>query len=178
MGDGVFFVGVYTVAAERRRGGFIGFFRFATDNVRRVADRRRTCGYGFDHDRIRANFRARTHRKTAQHLRTTTDNHARLQCWVAFRAALERCATERHALINCAIITNLGGLTNHDAHAMINEHAPPHRGTGVNFNPSEPTRDVRDKARQPIQFIQPQSMRQAVNRQCVKTGVAGNHFPR
>ena len=110
--------------------------------------------------------------------RTTTDNHARLECWVAFRATLKRRAAQCHALINRAIIANLGGLANHDAHAVVYEYAPPHRRTRVNFNPCEPTRDVRDKTCQPIQFIQPQGVRQTVNGQCVKTGVAGNHFPR
>ena len=111
--------------------------------MRRITDGRCASGDRFNHHRIRTDFRARADRETAQDLRTATHDYAIFQRRVAFRAAFKRCAAERHALINRAIVTDFCRFTNHDAHAVINEHAPSHFRTRMNLNSGQPARYMR-----------------------------------
>jgi hypothetical protein len=55
---------------------------------------------------------------------------------VTFAAVFARTA-EGYALVEQAAVANFAGFTNHDPHAVINEHASADCGAWMDLNPSD-----------------------------------------
>jgi hypothetical protein len=55
-------------------------------------------------------------------------------------------AAEHNAFINQAIITDLGGLSHHHTHTVVNKKSPPDFRTRVDFNSCEPSAKMRNQA--------------------------------
>ena len=85
---------------------------------------------------------------------------------------IERGTAQRDALIDRAIVPNLGGLSDHYPHAMINKDTPSDLGARVNLNSGRPARELRHESSQPTQIRLPETMRQPVQRQSVHAGIA------
>lgn len=54
-------------------------------------------------------------------------------------------AAEGHPLVEHDPIADLGGLADHHAHAVVNEEAATNAGAGVDLDPGEEARDLRDQ---------------------------------
>jgi hypothetical protein len=146
------------------------------DHARRVADRRRTGGHRLDHHRAGTDLGPITDLETAQHLRTGADHHATTQRRMPLGAAVKRGAAQRHALIDRAVIADHRRFADHHAHAVIDEHAPPHRGARVDFDAGEHAPDVRNEASEPGETAAPAEIRRAMQHQRVDARIAGEHF--
>src|SRR6185436_1284323 len=92
-------------------------------------------------------------------------------------ALVPRGTTQRDAVIERAVVADPRGFTDHDSHPMVDEKTPADGGARVNFNPGQPAADVGDEARQPFQAPAPQPMREPMEKQCVKSRVAGDDLP-
>src|SRR5690625_168771 len=79
-------------------------------------------------------------------------------------------------MIKRTAIPDLGRLTDHDTHAMINEKTSADTRPGVNLDPSQPARDHGKKARQPTQAMPPQPVITPMHDDCMDTGVTGQHL--
>ena len=75
---------------------------------------------------------------------------------MALGALGQRGAAERHALVDRAVVADLGRLADHDAHAVVDEDAPADRRAGVDLDAGEEARQMRDEARQPVQAVAPE----------------------
>ncbi|MNF70427.1 hypothetical protein D3C84_523360 [compost metagenome] len=85
-------------------------------------------------------------------------------------------AAQGHALINSDVVADLGGFTDDDAHAMVDEETSTDLGPRMDLDPGQPATEVRHQARQPLQVRAPQHRRQTVNPDGVHAGVAGQDF--
>src|SRR5262249_14972758 len=83
----------------------------------------------------------------------------------------------RDAVVERAVVADLGRFTDHDAHAMIYEEPAPDSCPRMNLDSSEPARQVRNEPRKPFQPPGPQPVRRAVHDKRVKARVARKHLP-
>ena len=102
--------------------------------------------YGFGDHGVGTNLGTFAHGKAAQHFRARADNHAVFQRRMAFFAAIERRAAQRHALINRAIIAHHGSLADDHAQPVVDEHAMANLRAGVNFNAGAHPPEMAEKA--------------------------------
>ena len=61
----------------------------------------------------------------------------------AFLRAFPDAGAQRDALVDRAVVADLGGLADDDTHAVIDEEAATNGGARVNLNPSPETGDLR-----------------------------------
>src|SRR5512143_3699222 len=81
-------------------------------------------------------------------------------------------------MIKRAIVVDLGGFADHDAHAVIDEHAAPDGRPGVDLDPGQEPSPMRDPAREPAKTPTPQPVRhRAVPDQRVEARIAGEDLP-
>ena len=93
-------------------------------------------------------------------------------------AFIPRRTAERHAVIERAVVADFSGLADHDAHAVIDEKTPADLRARVNFDAGEKAANMRDHARKPAQALAPEPVREPVDQQRMKAGIAGDDFPR
>ncbi|MNJ59958.1 hypothetical protein D3C77_556650 [compost metagenome] len=91
-------------------------------------------------------------------------------------ALIPASAAEGHALINSHVITNLGGFTDDDTHAMVDKETTTDLGPRMNLDPGQPATEVRHQPRQPFQFVAPQHAGQSMDPDRMHAGVAGQDF--
>ena len=87
-------------------------------------------------------------------------------------------AAERDALIDEHVVANLGGLADDDAHAVVDEQAPPDFCAGMNLDSGEQTRKLADHASEQLGVALPEPMRAAMEPDCVQTRVGEHDFER
>jgi hypothetical protein len=92
-------------------------------------------------------------------------------------ALVPGCPAKRDAVIEGAIVPDLGRLADHYPHAVIDEEPPSDRGARVYFNAGQPAPDMRDEAPEPLQIRRPQKMAEAMEHHGVESRVARDHFP-
>ena len=68
-------------------------------------------------------------------------------------------AAQGHLVVNRAVVADLGGFAEHDAHAVVNEQAAPDFGAGVNFNAGKAAAPLADHAGQEKTLMTVQPMR-------------------
>src|SRR5262249_34915468 len=86
-------------------------------------------------------------------------------------------AAQGHAVVQRAVVAELGGLADHHAHAVVDESAPADLRPRMDLDAGEEARAGRSKPRQPAQFHAPEGVRQAVDEQRVEARVAGDDLP-
>ena len=96
---------------------------------------------------------------------------------MAFGAFVERGATQRHALVNGAAITNLGGLAHHHPHRMVKKHPLANACAGMDFYASQKPGNVRDKAPQPLEILLPAPVGWPVQEHRMQARVTGDDLP-
>ena len=83
-------------------------------------------------------------------------------------------AAQGHAVVDGAVVADLAGLTEHDAHAVVDEQAPADGSTGVDLDAGAAASVLADPPgqKEPLVLVQP--VRNAVIDQNMKTGVQQN----
>ena len=118
-----------------------------------------------------------------QHLSTRADDHVVAQRRVSFLVALRvgilrgGYAAQRHAVIQCDIVTDNRRLTDNNAHAVVDEKILSYPGAGMDFNAGHETADLRNPARQNAPTPVPQRMCKRVKDDGVETGITQNDLP-
>jgi hypothetical protein len=75
------------------------------------------------------------------------------------------------------VVADLGGLADHHAHAVIDEHSPPYARAGMDLDARQNAADVRRRATDPAQAMPPEPMRDLVQPERMQARVARQHFP-
>src|SRR5258706_4287721 len=164
------------VAADRigRKARLVA--RFFLNNPCRYTDRR-SAGWNISDDNgIGSDARPVTDCYRAQNLGAGPQHHPIAQRGMAL-AFIPRCAAERDAVVNSAVVADFSGFADHNANAMIDEKAAPDLRSGMDLNTGKEAAEMRCQAREPPQPCTPQIVRKAVHQQCMKTRVAGDDFP-
>src|SRR5690606_30054758 len=87
------------------------------------------------------------HHDRPQHFGTSTHHHTIFQGWMAL-AFIPGGTTQRHTMVQGAVVTDFRRFPDHHAHAMVDKKAPANGGTGVNLNAGHPAAESRQYARQ------------------------------
>ena len=96
---------------------------------------------------------------------------------LTFRIGRRRNATKGHPMIQSHIVTNDGGLANHQATAVINHQALANASRRMNLNLREQTRQPAHTARHKVKSMMPQIMRQPMKQQRMKSRIKKRHLP-
>src|SRR4030095_16882860 len=96
---------------------------------------------------------------------------------VTLFAAVERSAAQGDALVDGAPVAPLRRLADHHAHAVVDEHAAPDPGAGVDLDAGKPATEVGGEAPEAAQAIQPEQARELVDVDRMEPRIAGEHFP-
>ncbi len=89
-----------------------------------------------------------------------------------------RCATQRDAVIEGAVVADLGGLADDDAHAVVDKYPATDDRARMDLDPGEPPAPMRQPAGEPPQSPAPERMGDpAVPDQCVQPRVASQDLP-
>ena len=83
---------------------------------------------------------------------------------------------ERYTVVNRAVITNLGGFTDNDAHAVVNKQAFADLGTRVYLNTGHMPCKLRQCTRKKEMLVLVQPMRLTVVKQGMKALIEQNNF--
>ena len=103
------------------------------DYLTRHADDHRMVGDGLRDDCVCADTGITADRDVAQHLRARADDDAIADRGMALHR-LQRCATQRHALIDRDVITDDRSLADDDTAAMVDEDAGSDLCTGMDLD--------------------------------------------
>ena len=163
--------------AHPGRGLFTRGVDLGLDDACRIAHRGGARRHRLHDHGARADTRPVAHHKTAQHLRVGTDDHALAQRGMAFGALGQRGAAQRHALVDGAVVADLGGFAHHHTHAMVDEDPAADGGAGMDLDAREKTRHLGGEAPQPVQVHAPEGMGPAVHDDGMETRITGHHLP-
>ena len=145
------------------------------DHSPRHANHRRISRHFLDHDRVGTNTRVIAHLERPQHLRASADHHVVTEGRMTL-ALVPTGAAEGDPLIQGAVVADLGGFADHDAHAMINEKPPADSSARMNLDPGQPAGDSRQKARQPFQAQSPQRMVEPMEQERMNARIGGENL--
>src|SRR5215472_8627819 len=110
------------IGVERWHGRLLG--AAAADRPGRHANHRRAVGHLREHDGGGCDASAVADPERPQYLRAGTDDDAVAEGWVSLLAelaALRRAAAQSHAVIECAVVADLGRFADDEAHAVVDE---------------------------------------------------------
>ena len=176
--QGIITIGGQSIRGKHARGSiFARTQHLFFNNACGITHRGCTGRYFLDHNGVGANLGALTYRERAKHLGTGTNDGAATERGMPLGAFGERGAAESDALIDRAIITDLGGFTDDHAKAMINEYPPTNRRPGVNFNARQTARNMGNKSSYPFETCTPAGIGPAMHHDRVQTGIAGQDLP-
>ena len=91
-------------------------------------------------------------------------------------ALLPRGTSQRHSMIEGAVVTDFRGFTNHHTHTMVNKEAPANVCARVNFDSGQPARQGRENACQPAEFRLPEAMVQTMPEHRVDAWIGGQNL--
>jgi hypothetical protein len=130
-----------------------------------------------DH-RVGADPGALAHRDRAQDLRAGADDDIRLQRRMPLDVHLRpridrrRDTAQRHTLVKCHVVADLGRLADHHPEAVVDDEAPADGRPGMDFDAGGEPPDLRDDARQQEQTPLPQRVAQPEQQQRMQARVA------
>src|SRR5215469_8412155 len=107
----------------------------------------------------------------AQDFGAGAHHHVIAQSGVAF-AGFVAGATQGYALVEENVVADFGGLSNDDAHTVIDEEAAADRSARMDLDTCKEAADLGDDARRERNAPAVQLMRQPVREDGVKTGIA------
>ena len=91
----------------------------------------------------------------------------------------KRRTAKRYTLIDRAVVSNLCGLSNHNAHPMIDKHTLAELGPRMNLNPRQPTGDHGNQSGEPLQKSNPAApelMCQTMQPQGMQARISGQNL--
>lgn len=147
------------------------------DHARLHADNRRVGRHLLQHDRIRADAAVIANVERTEHLCARRNKHIVANRRVALAGVVSG-AAEGHAMVNRAIVTDLGGFADDNAHAVVNEQAAANGRARVDLDAGHMARKLRKPAREekPLMFVQP--VRLPVQDQRVKALIQQEYLER
>ena len=80
-------------------------------------------------------------------------------------------AAQRHAVVDGAVVPDLGGLPEHNTHAVVNEQLAADFGAGMDLDAGEMPRQLTDEPCAEKPFVPIQKMCDLVRDQHMKTGI-------
>mmetsp|Transcript_39169 Transcript_39169/g.91926 ORF Transcript_39169/g.91926 Transcript_39169/m.91926 type:complete len:325 (-) Transcript_39169:72-1046(-) len=163
--------------AHLGRRGLTGQLAGSLDDAGRVANGGRPGRHRLGDDRAGADAGPCPDREAAQHAGIGADDHARAQGRMALGALGQRGATQSHALVDGAALTDFGHLADDDAHAVVDEDPAADARPRVDLDAGQKAAPVRQPTRQPLVAMVPQPVRAAVEHQRMQAGVARQHLP-
>jgi len=92
---------------------------------------------------------------------------------VALGTLVEACATQRHSLIDGAVITDFGCFPDDHAKSVVDEHPTTNLSARMNFDASEHAAQVGDEAGQPVPIALPETVGQAMDHDRMQARIAG-----
>ena len=110
-----------------------------------------------------------------QHLGSGTDQYVVANGRMPLAGVLAGTA-QGHAVIDGAVIADLGGFAEHDPHAVVNEQPLTDLGPRMNLDTRKVTGNLADQAGQEQQFVPIQPMGDPVGHQHMKSRIQQNHF--
>ena len=155
----------------------VELFAGEADDPAGHADDRRIGRHLAQDDRIGRNARVVANLERAEHLRARADHDVVAERRVPLADVLAR-AAERHALIEQAVVADLGGLAYDDAGAVVDDEAAADVRAGVDLDARPHLRPLRDRARQKAASMPVQPVRDAVIDRRVQTVVEQQNFQR
>ena len=87
-------------------------------------------------------------------------------------------AAQGHAVVDRAVVTNLGGLAKHDAHAVVDDEAAAYLCAGVDLYTRSVAADLRDHTREKQQVMLIAPMRAAMIEHGLHTGIQKQNLKR
>ena len=87
-------------------------------------------------------------------------------------------AAERHALVNRAVISHLGGFADHCAHTVVNENTASDFCPRMNLDPGEKPGHMTHPASKGVPALDPAPVTQPPELHRVKPGIGEKHFMR
>ncbi len=145
------------------------------DDTSGNAHHRCTRRYSLGDHRVGTDLGTLAYFKGTENLRSGTNHHTVSDRGMSL-ALVPAGSAKGYALVKRNVIADHRGLANHDTHAMINEESAANRCTRMNLNAGKPTGDRRNGPRKPFQSQTPQPMGKPMEKQCVQTGIVGEHF--
>ena len=109
-------------------------------------DHGRVGRHFLQHDGIRTDAAVVAHLKRAEHLGAGRNQHIVANGRVALAGIVAR-AAERHAVVDRAVVTDLGGFADHDAHAVVDEQAAADGRARVDLDAGQVARKLGKPAR-------------------------------
>ena len=83
-------------------------------------------------------------------------------------------SAERNALIQCNVVTDLRGLSDHDTVTVVDKQSPADRCAGMDLNAGLPRSTLRDPARQQIMPLQIMTVRSLISPLRAETRIQEN----
>src|SRR5437764_3930517 len=135
------------------------------------ADHGRVIRHGVNDNGAGADLHVIADANTAEDLGAGSDDHVVADGRMPLALLVAR-AAESDALIEHHIVTDFSSLTDHDAHAMVNEEAPADGGARMDFDAGEQAGDLRNESRQNRHTGLVEPVREAMHQYGVKSGIA------
>ncbi len=142
----------------------------AFHDFRGNADRRAVVGDLVQNDRSGGDLRVVSDAERTEDLRACADHHVVAEGRVAL-ADVRAGTAERDALINRAVVSDLGGLSDHDARAVVDEQSFSDGRTGVDLDARQKFGDLADRARGQNEALSFKEVREPVRRDRVEARI-------
>jgi len=84
---------------------------------------------------------------------------------------LQAGAAQRNALVHQDVVADLGRLTDHNAHPVIDEETPANRSARMNFDSGDEARNLTDEPRDELELVAPEPVGEAMDPDSVQAGV-------
>ena len=132
---------------ERVRRGGADALTGDLDDARLDADNRGIRRNLLQYDSIRADTAVVTHLERSENLRAGRNEHVVANGRVTLAGVVTGTA-ERYTVVNRAVVANLSGFTDNNAHAVVNKQAFANLGARVNLNTGHMPRKLRKRTRE------------------------------
>jgi hypothetical protein len=130
-----------------------------------------------DHHRAGPDLGMIADRNVAEDFRTRADHDVVSDSRMPLALLFAR-STQCHALIKQRVVADLGGLTDHHAHAVIDKTPASDGGPRMDLDPSDTSIELRKDSRQQREAIGVQPVSRAMQQDGMKAGVTEKDFQR
>ena len=166
-------VGIEPDLFGKRLAPFMGFIGLGTgDDPARNAHHGGPLGHVLHHHGIGPDASPLAHLNGAEHLGAGAYHHVVAQGGMAL-ALLPGGPAQGDAVIERAVVPDLGGLADDHAHAVIDEETATDARSRMDLDAGQPARQMRIEPRQPLEAMGPQPVAEAVEQHRVHPRIGG-----